>query len=144
MYLDVLVEPRTFTLYGFSKVHDADKAYGTEMFELMDKLWAQVREKQLSHLGSNHVVYDCGDILFVGVELRGEPESDLERKQITFEKCVYCKHIGPWRELGNVYDKIQDELKQKGLKSRCPSLEIYGHGTDDESKQETEIFITIE
>lgn len=144
MNIDIVSQSKTFTLYGFSKVHDASKTYGEDMFECLGKLWDEVREKQLPHLGTNHAVYDCGDIVFVGVEMSGEPETRLEYKQVTFEKYAYCKHIGPWRELGNVYAQFHDELKQKGLHASCPSLEIYGHGTDDESKQATEIFMSLE
>ncbi|MDB5083603.1 MAG: GyrI-like protein, partial [Bacilli bacterium] len=113
MNVDIVTQPKTLTLYGFSKVHDAHKEYSTEMFELMDKLWAEVREKQLVHAGINHVVYDCGNIVFTGIELNisGEPETRLEKKQVTLQKYAYWKHIGPYSEFENVYNEIEAQLK---------------------------------
>ncbi|MCL6444004.1 MAG: GyrI-like domain-containing protein [Alicyclobacillus sp.] len=143
MNIELVSQPKTFTLHGFSTVHDADKAYSTEMFELMDKLWAEVREKQLPHLGINHVVYDCGNIVFAGVELSGEPDTSLEKRQVTFQKYAYYKHIGPAAKLGDAYSGIEAKLKELGLTSTCPSMEIYGHWTVDESKFETEILISV-
>ncbi|MFD1673947.1 GyrI-like domain-containing protein [Alicyclobacillus fodiniaquatilis] len=144
MNIDVVSQPKTFTLYGFSKVHDADTEYRATMFELMDRLWTEVRAKQLAHLGINHVVYDCGDVVFSGVELSGEPETILEKRQVTLQKYAYWKHIGPYSELGNVYDGISATLKEMGLTPTCPSMEIYGDWTEDESKLETEIYMSIE
>lgn len=145
MSIDIITQPKTFTLYGFSKIHDADKAYSTEMFELMDKVWAEVRAKQLDHKGINHVVYDCGNVVFAGIELiTDDVEASLEKKQVTLRKYAYYKLIGPYSEIKNVYNNIQAKIEELGLTSSCPNMEIYGHWNEDESKLETEIYVSVE
>jgi hypothetical protein len=51
---------KTFTLHGFSKVHDQNKPYSATIFELLDQVWEEVRNKKLSHTGisivsDNHI-----------------------------------------------------------------------------------------
>lgn len=60
---------KVVTLFGFSKVHDQNKGYSHTIFELMDKVWKEVRENGLSHKGMNHVVYEDGHHIFAGIEL---------------------------------------------------------------------------
>ena len=146
MNLDIINQPKTITLYGVSKVHDENKDYSAEIFELLDRVWPEVREKSLAHTGINHVVYDCEDVVFAGIELKSpdEPETSLVKMEYTFQRYAYWKHIGPYSELEDVYNKIFLRIKDLGLTSGCPNMEIYGHWNNDESKLETEIYITLE
>jgi effector-binding domain-containing protein len=76
--------------------------------------------------------------------MSGETETSLEKKQVTLQKYAYWKHIGPYSELKNVYSQIEAKLKELGLTPSCPNMEIYGHWNEDETKLETEIFISVE
>jgi hypothetical protein len=38
---------------------------------------------------------------------------------------------------------MRDELKGKGLETILPYIEIYGHHSNDESKQETELLMCL-
>ncbi|MBS4197555.1 GyrI-like domain-containing protein [Lederbergia citri] len=135
----------TFTLFGFSKLHDQNKAYSDTMFELLNKVWEEVRQKKLYHKGINHVVYDADHLIFAGIELNTPPpeDSSLEKKIVHLDKYAYCKHIGPYSELDKTYGKIKSLIETYGEHHQPPSMEIYGHWNEDESKLETEIIFNI-
>ena len=59
-------------------------------------------------------------------------------------RYAYGKHMGPVSELGTAYAAIHEALSSKGLQPCYPSIEIYGHWTEDASKMETEIIVAIE
>jgi predicted transcriptional regulator YdeE len=141
----IINQRKSFTLFGFSKTHDKNKAYSETIFELLDKVWEEVRNNGLSHTGINHIVYESGHIMFAGIELVSPPNEDslLEKKDVILEKYAYCKHIGPYRELDKTYESIQSTVKALGEHHELPLLEVYGHWKEDESKLETEIFYNL-
>ena len=141
----ILSEPKMFTLFGFSKPHDQNQTYRTVMFELMDRVWEEVRNKKLSHTGINHVVYGADHMMFAGIELTSPPKEDslLEKKMVIFKKYAYCKHIGPYKDLDKTYRKVHSVLEASGEQPRSPQMEIYGHWHEDESKLETEIIFNL-
>jgi predicted transcriptional regulator YdeE len=141
----VIHQRKTFTLFGFSKTHDRNKAYSETIFALLDMVWKEVREKELSHTGINHVVYDTDHIIFAGIELTSPPKGDslLEKRDVVFQKYAYCKHIGPYSELDKAYKSIQATIEAQGEHHEAPTLEIYGHWNEDESKLETEILYNL-
>lgn len=81
--------------------------------------------------------------MFAGVELESSTDHDngLEQKNITLSRYAYYKHIGPYNLLKQVGQNMQDELKNRHLKSSYPYIEIYGHWTDDQTKLETELLM---
>lgn len=133
------------TLFGFSKVHDQNRAYGDTIFEILDKVWKEVRENGLSHKGTNHVVYEDGDNIFAGIELLVPPNENtsLEEKDVILEKYVYGKHVGPYSELEKTYESIRSIVNSSGEHHELPLLEVYGHWNEDETKLETEIFYNL-
>jgi predicted transcriptional regulator YdeE len=133
------------TLFGVSKIHDQNKAYGDTIFELLDKVWKEVRANELSHKGTNHVVYEDGHNIFAGIELLDTPNEDslLEEKDVILEKYAYCKHIGPYSQLERTYESIRSIVKSSGEQHELPLLEVYGHWSEDASKLETEIFYNL-
>lgn len=141
----IIDQSKSFTLFGFSKTHDQNKAYSETIFELLDKVWKEVRNNGLSHKGINHVVYESGHIMFAGIELVSPPNEDslLEKKEVILEKYAYYKHIGPYRELDNTYKSIRSTVEALGEHHELPLLEVYGHWNEDESKLETEIFYNL-
>jgi hypothetical protein len=145
MNIEIVVEPLTLVLYGVSG-HVEGKNYGLTGQRLMDVLWKEIVAKGLKHKGINHWVYENKEMLFTGVELEGPvgSECELARKKVVVPQYAYGKHIGPISELGTVYEGIHEVLRSKGLQSCYPSIEIYGHWTEDVSKFETEIIVAIE
>ena len=145
MNVEIVVEPLTLVLYGVSG-HVEGKHYGVTGQRLMDVLWKEIGAKGLKHKGINHWVYEDGEMLFTGVELEGPvgSECELVRKEVIVPQYAYGKHIGPISELGAVYEGIYEALRSRGLQPCYPSIEIYGHWTEDESKMETEIVVAIE
>jgi hypothetical protein len=52
--------------------------------------------------------------------------------------------IGPYDELPDKWKALKAELEARGEKVGLPSLEVYGHHCEDESKQETTILMKLE
>ncbi|MCJ8014198.1 GyrI-like domain-containing protein [Paenibacillus sp. KQZ6P-2] len=138
-------ERKAFTLFGCSKAHDPGKPYSETIFELFDQVWREVRSKELSHRGINHVVYDQGNLVFAGIELMTPLKEDsiLKKKDVVFEKYAYGKHIGPYSELDTTYQSIRALVQAAGEQHGLPLMEMYGHWHEDESKLETEIFYNL-
>jgi hypothetical protein len=108
---------------------------------LMNKMWEQVKANNLRHKGINIWVYEEDDKMFAGVELEAPPPpgTGLTLKQVRLPEYVYYKHIGPYDKIGEACALILEELRQQGVTTRFPYLEIYGHWTPDPSKLETEM-----
>ena len=143
MDFSIMNETKTFTLYGFSTVHDENKSYGEEIIALLNEIWPKVGE--MKHTGISHAVYDADDHLFAGIELISPHGADsiLEKREICFQKYAYCKHIGPYSKFSDTYSRFHSSIEALGEQYTFPLMEVYGHWTDDESKLETEIYSTL-
>lgn len=131
-------------LHGFSG-QAVNQNYGDTGFRLMNRMWDIVKSRKLANSGLNVWVYDQGDVMFAGVELKGVPPEDtgLQRKKIELQRYAYYKHVGPYSQLKQVYASLRDEIKRRGLSPSYPGLKIYGHMDPDESKLETEILMAV-
>ncbi len=131
-------------IYGFSGIA-ANKDYVGTAFKLMDKMWQVVKSHNLKNKGLNIFVYEEGEKVFAGIELNDIPEDNagLERKSITLTKYAYHKHIGSYGLIKNAGQNMRDEIKNKGLETCLPYIEIYGHWSNDESKLETELLMCL-
>lgn len=129
-----------FDLYGFSGVAMGQNFVETA-FSLMDRMWKVVKTHDLKNKGINVWVYDANNLMFSGVELEAPPPSDLalEHKMIHFPEYLSYTHIGPYEHIKEVYSRLTEEFRQKGIKTRPPYLEVYGHMTPDTSKLETDL-----
>jgi hypothetical protein len=144
MEIEIINNELKLSISGFAGVA-ADKNYAGTAFALMDKMWQIVRSKELKHKGLNIWVYEDHERVFAGVELEDPSITDtgLEQKAILLTKYAYYKHIGPYSQLKQAGDNLQNELRKMGLKPGLPYIEIYGHWTNDESKLETELLVTV-
>ena len=145
MNIQLISEPWSRTLHGLSgKVENQN--YGGVGVPLMDAMWQEIRDKGFQHEGINHWVYDQQDLLFVGVELEtaSETVTTLERKDILLPKYAYWKHVGAYTKLPEIHDKLHKVLKDRSINPCRPSVEVYGHWTEDEAKLETEVLIRVE
>ena len=145
MKIEIINKELKLNISGFSGVA-ANKNYGGTAFALMDKMWPVVKSKGLKHKGLNIWVYELNESVFAGVELDDPSMTDtgLEQKVILLTKYAYYKHVGPYSQLKQAGDNMQNELRRMGLKLRLPYIEIYGHWTNDETKLETELLMAVD
>ena len=144
MSLEIINTSLSLNIYGFSGIA-VNKDYTGTAFKLMDKMWQIVKSKNLKNKGLNIWVYEEDQRVFAGVELTDVLNQDagLEKKSITLLKYAYYKHIGPYKLIRQAGQKMTDELKVKGYETILPYIEIYGHWTNDETKCETELLMSI-
>lgn len=145
MEIEILDKAFGLELHGFSGTA-INRDFGNTGFRLMGRMWEIVKSNKLANKGINVWVYEPGDVVFAGVELDkpAEPRLGLERKLVALSKYAYYKHVGPYSQLKDVYSGLREELRNRGIKSGYPGLEIYGHYDPDESKLVTEILMAIE
>lgn len=108
-------------------------------------MWQIVKSKNLKNKGLNIWVYGQAHSVFAGVELNDIPNEDtgLELNNITLVKYAYYKHIGPYNLIKQTGLNMTEELRRQGYETILPYIEIYGHWTNDESKLETELLMSL-
>lgn len=144
MNVTIINESLTLNIYGFSGTA-INKDYAGTAFKLMDRMWKIVKSNHLENKGLNIWVYEPNHAVFAGVELTSTPSQDygLEQKNITLTKYAYYKHIGPYHLIKQAGQNMTAELKNQGLETCLPYIEIYGHWTNDETKLETELLMCL-
>lgn len=132
-------------IYGFSGTA-LNKDYTGTAFKLMDKMWQTVKSNILKNKGLNIWVYEQDEKVFAGVELSDIPEQNtgLENKSIILAKYAYYRHIGPYNLIKQAGQNMRDELQHKGFRTIFPYIEIYGHWTNDQTKLETKLLMSLE
>lgn len=141
MDVTIITAPFKKDIYGFSGVA-INKDYAATGIKLMDKMWQTVRANHLKHKGINIWVYEQNEKVFAGVELETD-NTGLEFNSVTLTKYGYYKHIGPYSQLKQVGQAMADELKNRGFEIASPYIEIYGHWTEDETRLETELLMSL-
>jgi hypothetical protein len=144
MKAEIINKNFTLDIYGFSGIA-VTKDYSGTAFKLVDKMWQIVRAKKLNNKGINIWVYEEDEKVFAGVELCETPiyDTGLGHKVVNLLNYAYYKHIGPYSLIKPVGQNMRDELKNNGFETTLPYIEIYGHWTNDESKLETELFMSL-
>ena len=144
MNVEIISTPLRLDICGFSGVA-INKDYAGTAFKLSGKMWETVKANNLKNKGMNIWVYEPNEMVFAGVELDNIPERDigLEQKNISLAKYAYKKHFGPYNLIKQVGLNMQNELKNKGFETCLPYIEIYGHWTNDETKLETELLLSL-
>lgn len=67
--------------------------------------------------------------------LRGKRDNGPHYKR----KFQHYRHIGPYNKIPQAFASVSEEMKEAGVKTCLPYLEIYGHWMPDETKLETEM-----
>jgi len=144
MNVEIINEPLRLDVYGFSGTA-IDKDYVGTAFKLMDRMWQIVKSNNFKNKGLNIWVYEQGQRVFAGVELNEMPNqnTELEQKSITLLRYACYKHIGPYNLIKQAGQNMTAELKSKGYETVLPYIEIYGHWTNDETKLETELLMSL-
>ncbi|HRH51155.1 MAG TPA: GyrI-like domain-containing protein [Panacibacter sp.] len=144
MSLEIINTPLILNIYGFSGIA-INKDYSGTAFKLMDKMWQTVKSKKLKNKGLNIWVYEEDHRVFAGVELSDilDQDTGLEQTRITLLKYAYYKHVGSYNLIKRAGQNMTNELKNKGYETMLPYIEIYGHWTNDETKLETELLMSL-
>ena len=142
--IEIIEETFSIDIYGFGETA-FNKDYSGTAFRLSGKMWETLKAYALENKGKNIWVYDKDDNVFAGVELTSIPSSiiELEHRSISLKKYAYYKHIGSYSLIKQAGLLVRNELKAKGYKTDLPYIEIYGHWTNDETKLETELFMSL-
>jgi len=145
MQLTIINKNLSLDLYGFSGTAINNDYAGTA-FKLMDKMWRTVKANDLQNKGINIWVYEPNEKVFAGVELYTAPANDteLEHKVIELPHYAYYKHIGPYHLIKQAGQHMREELKKMGYTTCLPYIELYGHWTNDETKLETELLMSLQ
>ncbi len=144
MKIEIIEKPFTIDIYGFSGTA-SNKDYAGTAFQLSGRMWDIVKGNMIKNKGKNIWVYDVNDSVFAGVET-DEPQkegSPLEHKAISLKRYAYFKHIGSYNFIKQAGQAMNEELRRKGFETSLPYIEIYGHWNSDESKQETELIMSL-
>jgi len=144
MKVEIINKNFSLDIYGFSGIA-VNKDYAGTAFKLMDRMWQVVKTKELKNKGINIWVYEASEKVFAGVELYDSPngEPGLEHKIVHLPKYAYYKHIGPYNLIKQAGQNMIDELKSRNFETTSPYVEIYGHWTNDETKLETELLMSL-
>ena len=144
MNVEIIQKDLILDIYGFSGIA-VNKDYSGTAFKLMDKMWQTVKSNNLKNKGLNIWVYEQNEKVFAGVELNDIPEqhTGLEQKRITLTRYAYYKHIGSYSLIKQAGQNMRDELQRKGYETVLPYIEIYGHWTNDDTKLETELLMSL-
>jgi effector-binding domain-containing protein len=143
--VEIVSNVLVLNIHGFSGAC-VNQDYAGTAFRLMDKMWKIVKANNLKNKGLNIWVYEPNDIVFAGVELDKSPktETGLEHKEISLKKYAYYKHIGPYNLIKKRGQEMKTELANRGFNIISPYIEIYGHWTNDETKLETELLMSLD
>lgn len=145
MNIEIITKSLQLDIYGFGDL-TINKDYAGTAFKMSGKMWDVVKTKGLKNKGMNIWVYEPGESVFAGVELDNAAigiSSGLEEKKLSLQKYAYYKHIGPYHLIKQTGQKMTSELTEKGFEVTLPYIEIYGHWTNDESKLETELLMSL-
>ena len=145
MELGIITSGLQLEIYGFGGIA-TNKDYAGTAFQLSGRMWEVVKANSLKNKGLNIWVYDVADKVFAGVELDDTFDFrpfGLEKMSVNLEKYAYYKHIGPYKLIKHIGQKMTNQLIQQGYEVILPYLEIYGHWTSEESKLETELFMCL-
>ena len=144
MDIEIITKNFQLDIHGFGGIA-TNKDYAGTAFQLSGKMWQTLKENNIKNKGKNIWVYESNDQVFAGVELEDISNASgmLEQKNITLAKYAYYKHIGPYSLIKQAGANMRTELKNRGLETGLPYIEIYGHWTNDESTCETELLISL-
>lgn len=144
MNLEIINKNLSFNIFGFSGIAVGKDYVGTA-FKLTDRVWKTVKLNGLKNKGLNIWIYEPNETVFAGVELDDTPKNDtvLEQKNITLIKYARFKHIGSYSLIKQAGQNMKNELTNRGFETTHPYVEIYGHWTNDETKLETELLMSL-
>jgi hypothetical protein len=145
MDVEIIETPIRFLLCGL-EAPVQNNSFGEVGMKLMTEMWDVVKVSRTATTGINHWVYLPGNRMFVGVELLPDSQGPQPLEPLAFELQRYLRHVhvGSYQALPAKWASLKSELAGRGEMICSPSLEIYGHHCDDQSKLETTILIGLQ
>ena len=70
-------------------------------------------------------------------------DTGLEHKVVDLTNYAYYKHIGSYNLIKRVGQNMRDELKSRGFETTLRYVEIYRRWTNDETRLETELLMSL-
>ena len=145
MGVEIILRKNPLPIFGYSgKV--IQRNYGETGRRLMDELWKAVRSGNFKSNGINYWMYEGNQMLFTGTAFENAPAvaGNFESRLIAPGRYALYRHIGPYSTLSEAYTNVETELQARGFSCHLPFIEIYGHWSEDEKTQETEILLSLE
>lgn len=145
MDIEIISNHLPLTIYGIGAVA-VNKDYTGTAFKASGRMWDIIKMNGIKNKGRNIWVYEEGDKVFAGVELEENTvpgNALLDKKELRLGKHAYYKHIGPYNRIKETGKAMTAQLIQQGFEVVLPSIEIYGHWTNDETKLETELLMCV-
>lgn len=74
-----------------------------------------------------------------------EPQAEIQTGIYGGHRALYALHVGPYANVGPVYEAIQEEMKRLGVHPAGPPYEVYLNSPDEvpESELKTEVYWPI-
>ncbi len=146
MNIEIVTQPLQLDIYGFGGIA-ANKDYTGTLFQLSGKMWQIVKAANIKNKGKNIWVNNTNHYVFAGVELENPINENnnhgLEKITLNIGKYAYFKHIGAYSLIKHSGQQMTSELEKKGFETTLPYIEIYGHWTNDETKLETALIMSL-
>jgi effector-binding domain-containing protein len=115
-------------------------------------VWDLMKARSIKSTGHNVVVYwdepgaklmgsPQGIPVDIGAEIE-EPftgDADLNCTSTPAGRFITAVHVGPYDQLGEVYETLLRYCRAEGLKLAGPYWEFYGHWTEDPAQLETSV-----
>jgi effector-binding domain-containing protein len=69
-----------------------------------------------------------------------DPAGRVIASELPAGEVATATHRGDYAQLGVTHDAVRDQVRAQGRELAGPCWEIYGHGVEDPSQQQTEVF----
>jgi effector-binding domain-containing protein len=126
---------------------------GAKLGELYPRLMECVNSSEVEMTGPPYSKYYSWDPegeteMEAGIPVSGEVECEgVEYIELPACKVVTCMHVGPYEEIGEVYDDIQEYITEKGMKVNGAVWEVYltdPNSESDPEKYRTQVYFPVE
>lgn len=143
--MEIVNAPIMIQVLGIELQHDPARTYGEEITgeKGLGWVWSKIPRPKPESIGRNVAVYDLHGRLFVGVECSDDTlqVNGLQNRLFTIKDCVRYIQRGSYSKFAESYDQIQALFATHAWEKGYPTIEIYGHWEEDESKLTVEILM---
>jgi len=141
--MKIVNTPIKIQVLGVELQHDPARTYGEEIMgeKGLGYVWSRIPRPKPESIGRNVAVYDRDGKLIIGVECTDEnlQLEGLRNLSITVNDHICYIQQGPYAQFPDSYAQIKDFLAANAWEGGYPTIEIYGHWEEDESKLTVEI-----
>lgn len=115
----------------------------------LDEVWKVIRERGMTpghnvavyrHVGEGSVDLTCG----VQVATSFADVGEVFSAETPGGAAVTATHVGPYVKLRDTYDELATWAQANGRRLAKVNWEVYGDGSEDPAKAETQVFMLLE